>query len=620
MLATSSRHITKPAQNKAPTMTMSSDLLSSVGTDVDERLVAKAALDGAEEHLRSLCASHASTFVSVERRGTKLESLLRDLQAAIANVLENNVASSQEALEKDSLSHLSENHRLRRRTLLQHSSLLELLELPSLMDACVRSNLYQEALSIASFANALERRQGSNNVVMKVVQQIRTRELDLRRHLVGRLKQQVTMPECLEIVTSLRRLNSIQTENTSFTGSDQELKLHLDFLEARDAWLDAALRSGDSFFDTIEQYRARYVVVVVVVVTHLMMSACLSSLLPISDRFISVFEIATQFNAIFRASTATSTTPLLNMWTSRRIHSFLGLLKQHSFSDSSSLRDAWEASVFFATSMGRLGADFTPLLGKLFADKMVALVTLPWKEGLTTLSETLAICRDAGVASPLVSTSVIVSNDSMTTVVEDGQPPRVLLALPPLARLVNAFLVGLNELRRCLFPCLFGELRKHLNEFLMETLVVLETNERAVRAPGLRGEARQLREVATRLLEMTEQVVEPYLRGALELALGDLKAAKHFLETEKKQEENVELPMNENEQGGEDGRALQNEETNESKAPTSTEEPNEISEVIPQKEGHTMVAPVTDTEQYEDLEEDVVAQGDGWAEEEDALD
>ena len=291
-------------------MTMSSDVLSG---DVDERLVAKAALDGAEEHLRSLCASHASTFVSVERRGAKLEALLRDLQDGIETVLENNVASSQEALEKDSLSQLSENHRLRRRTLLQHSSLLELLELPSLMDACVRSNLYQEALSVASFANALERRQGNNNVVAKVVQQIRTREGDLRRHLISRLKQQVTMPECLEIVTSLRRLNSIETENTSSHGIDAELKLQLDFLEARDAWLDA--RSGDSFFDTIEQYRAR------------------------------VFEIATQFNAIFRASA--STTPLLNMWTTRRIHSFLNLLKQHSFGDSASLRDAWEASLFF---------------------------------------------------------------------------------------------------------------------------------------------------------------------------------------------------------------------------------------------------------------------------------
>ena len=519
--------------------------MTSGGAEVDERLVAKAALDGAEESLRSLCASHASTFVSVERRGAKLEALLKDLQSSISTVLENHVAPSQEALEKDTLGQLSENHRLRRRTLLQHSSLLELLELPSLMDACVRSNLYQEALSIASFANALERRQGNNNVVRKVVDQIRTRQVDLRRHLIGRLKQTVTMPECLEIVTSLRRLNSIASENAATSSENAELVLQLDFLEARDVWLDAALR--ESFFDMLEQYRAR------------------------------VFEIATQFNAIFRASAAS--TPLLNMWTTRRIQTFLSLLKQHAFADSASLRDAWEASVFFATSMGRLGADFSPLLGKLFAEKMMTLVTAFWTEGLTTLSETLTVCRNAGVASPLVSSSAVTTTEVSTAENDDGQPPRVLLALPPLARLVNAFLVGLNELRRCLFPSLFGELRKHLNEFLMETLVILESNERAVKAPGLRGDAIQLRQVASQMLEMM-QIVEPYLRGALELSLGDMKAAKQYLETEKAQEKSMEeVPEEEDKELSEEEGIIEEETAAEEQEPT--DEPSGLRETLP---------------------------------------
>lgn len=559
--------------------------MTSGGAEVDERLVAKAALDGAEESLRSLCASHASTFVSVERRGAKLEALLKDLQSSISTVLENHVAPSQEALEKDTLGQLSENHRLRRRTLLQHSSLLELLELPSLMDACVRSNLYQEALSIASFANALERRQGNNNVVRKVVDQIRTRQVDLRRHLIGRLKQTVTMPECLEIVTSLRRLNSIASENAATSSENAELVLQLDFLEARDVWLDAALR--ESFFDMLEQYRAR------------------------------VFEIATQFNAIFRASAAS--TPLLNMWTTRRIQTFLSLLKQHAFADSASLRDAWEASVFFATSMGRLGADFSPLLGKLFAEKMMTLVTAFWTEGLTTLSETLTVCRNAGVASPLVSSSAVTTTEVSTAENDDGQPPRVLLALPPLARLVNAFLVGLNELRRCLFPSLFGELRKHLNEFLMETLVILESNERAVKAPGLRGDAIQLRQVASQMLEMM-QIVEPYLRGALELSLGDMKAAKQYLETEKAQEKSMEeVPEEEDKElSGEEG-IIEEETAAEEKVPT--DELSGLRETLPtdgvgfddNTADNGMPAPeVTNAEEAVAEEEDIAPQGDGW--------
>lgn len=264
------------------------DILSSnsfAGADADERLVAKAALDAAEERLQSLCAEFAGTFVSVERRGAALEAALKDLLATVKTV-ETQVATAQQALEQEeesesSLAALSEKHRVRRRTLLQHSSLLELLELPSLMDACVRSNLYDEALSIAAFANTLERRHTEKNeVVLKVIAQVRSRQGDLRRHLLHCLKNQVTMPECLEIVTALRRLNSIDLERQSETNlervhSAMELSLQVDFLEARDAWLDQpavtatlpglgrsssskiAINSSEQLLDTIERYRTR---------------------------------------------------------------------------------------------------------------------------------------------------------------------------------------------------------------------------------------------------------------------------------------------------------------------------------------------------------------------------
>lgn len=244
-------------------------LLSLKSSEMDERLIAKAALDAAEEQLKSLCATHAGTFVAVERRGVALAAALADLEASVKQV-EPQVVNAQGSLEEgNSLASLSEKHRVRRRTLLQHSSLLELLELPSLMDACVRSNLYEEALSIASFANTLERRHTEKNaVVLRVIAQIRARQSDLRRHLLFRLKQNVTMPQCLEVVTALRRLNGIdlerQSEGIELIHDAMELKLQVDFLEARDAWLDSSPRTtgtatvpSELFLDTIERYRTR---------------------------------------------------------------------------------------------------------------------------------------------------------------------------------------------------------------------------------------------------------------------------------------------------------------------------------------------------------------------------
>jgi hypothetical protein len=345
----------------------------------------------------------------------------------------------------------------------------------------------------------------------------------------------------------------------------------------------------------------------------------------------SVFEIATQFNAIFRASG--ESTPLLGMWTTRRIHSFLSLLKNHQFGDSASLRDAWEASVFFSNSMGRLGADFTPLLGCVFEDKMKVLVTSYWTEGLITLSETLSICRDAGVASPLISTSMV-SSQSME---EEGQPPRILLTLPPLGRLVNAVLEGLNELRRCLFVGLLGILRERLDEFLLEAREMLEHHERVVRAPGLRGEAAQLREVASFMLERMDQVVEPYLRGALELALGNTVKAKSFLEAA---QENVNVPEERDAFEGDEAKEEKGETLSRVVAEDETEtvDPkagNDVPDTVPPVTDDSVVAedktetvdpkagndvpdtvpPVTD-DSVGNEEADMVEHGEGWDEDE----
>lgn len=255
-----------------------------------------------------------------------------------------------------------------------------------------------------------------------------------------------------------------------------------------------------------------------------------------------MFEIATQFNAIFRAQSATrsggngteTSVSLLSMWTTRRVLSFLKIVATQlatSIDDSASLRDALDACVFLSSSMGRLGADFTSQLPPLFEQKMLSLVLNQWTDGTTQFAETLKICRDAGVATPLVSSAVVSDNDSsLDSSSSSTAPPRQLMTLPPLGRLVNAFLLGLNELRRCLLPGIFATLRASLEEALRELKNILHAHERAVMTPGLRGDAVQLREIAKEMKGMTKNIVFPYLRGTLELSLGNETGAKEHLD------------------------------------------------------------------------------------------
>lgn len=224
------------------------------------------------------------------------------------------------------------------------------------------------------------------------------------------------------------------------------------------------------------------------------------------------------------------------MWATRRVNSFLRTVKNQlsaGIDDSASLRDALDACVFFSGSMGRLGADFTSQLPPLFEQKMLSLVIAHWSDGMTQFAETLKICRDAGVVAPLVSSAVpsdtTGDTDSSFDTAFSAAPPRQLMAVPPMGRLINAFLTGLNELRRCLLPGIFSKLRSTLEENLLELKNILHANERAVMTPGLRGEAVQLREAAKKMKGVAKNIVFPYLRGAVEMSLGNEEVANQHL-------------------------------------------------------------------------------------------
>jgi len=574
--------------------------------EADERVAAKHAVSIAEENWRSLCTQYASTFVAAERRSSDVQSALKELlqeihvntkpsvkrvgRALDPNYGEGNNDDEEEDSEGEGeqeeehltqpastlLADLAEKHRLRRRTLMQHSSLLELLELPSLMDACVRSSLYEDALSIAGFANTLERRhlmesvsekeEQKQTVVVGVVSEIRRREADLRRMLIHRLRGDVTMPQCLEVVTALRRLNGVELERRNNKSGEQhdlegvhaamEMRLQVDFLEARDAWLEGGITKigsaqaaavaaasdkggasssrtsaqAEQILDGIERYRTR------------------------------CFEIVTQFLAIFRGSFAPSTSSsnnqdhsysLLSMWTARRVQTFLTSLNTNLIShvhDTATLRDALDASSFFASSMGRVGADFQSQLAPIFEPLLTKMIVGYWSDGLNGMSETLKACRDAGIAGPLFGTETSSSKDNSDGINVDDvdvqssrtpHPPRSLLALPPLARFLNSYLTGLNELRRCLLPGAFPSIRLAHNKLIADTKMALQANERAALTPGLRGEATKLREAAAKMKAEFDKCVEPYMKNSLEVALGSFdyavaEADKVRVEAEKK--------------------------------------------------------------------------------------
>lgn len=111
----------------------------------------------------------------------------------------------------------------------QHATMMDILEVPQLIDTCVRNNSYDEALDLLALMAKLSVVAGNTSVVRRLCLEAAEARKGLQKQLLSRLGQAITLPECLRCVSYLRRLSA-------FSEGD----LRLQFLLQRDAWCASA--------------------------------------------------------------------------------------------------------------------------------------------------------------------------------------------------------------------------------------------------------------------------------------------------------------------------------------------------------------------------------------------
>jgi hypothetical protein len=203
------------------------------------------------------------------------------------------------AIFKDRVYQFVDAHKRNRKTLSHHMQLVELLEVPQLVDACARNGFHDEALELASFVNGLERRhllaaevrlsttssnssnintrdsssnsdnhnglmsaRSGSGVVQSIVDDVHSTLVQLRMQLLINLSENISLPKQMTVLATLRKLDNIfidrqlaleradsavlanlstdkQREQALRKQFHQlaESKLQMDFLEARTVWL-----------------------------------------------------------------------------------------------------------------------------------------------------------------------------------------------------------------------------------------------------------------------------------------------------------------------------------------------------------------------------------------------
>jgi hypothetical protein len=306
-------------------------------------------------------------------------------------------------------------HKRNRKTLQHHMQLVELLEVPQLVDACVRNGFHDEALELANFVNGLERRhllatevksingkvRGGSGVVQSIVDEVHHTLSGLRSQLLQQMTSCSSLPKEIHVLSILRKLDRMlidrhlslerhNFEREELNGfpivSDQEreilrqqfidrseVRLQMDFLEARSIWqdqgVDGALDrasieqsvSGNTNYGTNGLGPYGRIIEI------------------LEARRTSWFSVISQFTALFQPTGGEgedrnlmpqeyTANAILNSWVTGQIQSLLSELQSllPHINEGGSLRSVLEQTLFFAHRMGQVGCDFTELILPLF--------------------------------------------------------------------------------------------------------------------------------------------------------------------------------------------------------------------------------------------------------------
>ncbi|CAJ0868141.1 6149_t:CDS:2 [Entrophospora sp. SA101] len=328
-----------------------------------------------------------------------------------------------------------------------HTNLLEIIEIPKLMDVCFKNELYSEAMDLSVHVTRLVSKYPSIPLIQQIDNDVKNTIQQMLTKLTKLLSQQIKLPVCLKIIGYLRRMDMFD-----------EPELRLVFLLSRDTYLQSLISELDvekkdpifylkkyidvfreHFFDTITQYRAIF-----------SEDSRGGGVYPTTPTQ-SSFSIPSTPSSPW-ASSPWISSPLIN-YTIYVLEQLAAVLAEFTaqISDTSSLSSILTQLMYCGMSLGRVGVDFRHLVSGYFESSVDRIIKKMIFEATQDFLDDL---KQAMKNVDLPSLWMI--SDKKFTI--------ILLDYPPIAYLTNSYLSTFNSLRLVAPVSLFKPLGKFINQ------------------------------------------------------------------------------------------------------------------------------------------------------------
>lgn len=369
--------------------------------------------------LTNLCFREYPTFISVHRCSSAVKSAFDDFSDSLEKLI-----GSMPALEDECQTFSSSTSKIQRirskASLVQEhqDKLLDLLEIPQLMETCVRNGYYQEAMELLDHSRTISQRYKDVVLVQDVVREVEGVLQLMLTQLLSLLREPIKLPALIKTVTFLRRLHALD-----------ENELALVFISSRYRNFKAQLAYIERDKADPVRYLRRYI-----------------------DLFREhVYDLIAQFTTIFLDSPNTAIH--IASFASQAVSELVNLVRTcvpQLSADAASMSSILIQLGYCAMSFTRVGLDFAPLIAEPFAATSFSTFSHEISNASRELRELLE--ESSKLLRP--PSQILITADHLSRVLAaETSPPNLpdsidaVRSFPPLAALVNAHLNALNSLR-----------------------------------------------------------------------------------------------------------------------------------------------------------------------------
>ncbi|KAF9019626.1 Dor1-domain-containing protein [Hymenopellis radicata] len=477
--------------SKVPELTSSSSqaYLSYLTTLPLHNLLSEPSLLQTQSHhltssLTSLTHTSYPTFISLHDTTTALSTSLDSLSTSLDSL----ISDSLPALE-DSASNWRQRtetvlgeRRKARVVLEQHDKIRDLLDIPLLIDTCVRNGFFSEALSLASHATSLYSSSPAPPLILtSIITEVRHSITQMLFSLLGTLHEpNRKLPALWKAVNFLRKMEAFDFEEGVFP----EEQIALAFITGREACLKSSLEGFSRDINRLVGMPSSDTAAKEDLAASLKkyIETWREGVNDIISHYTTIFlERPASTSAPASKSVTPSLQPLLATYASHALQRHLLPLLRNTLPHIplSSLSTIHDRLAHCATAFARVGLDFRGVLGDVCSHAVLRSVQdemrevtanfvalLKQKTGRPTSSQ----LRNSTPPSEWAITASAAASPPKSSAPSKSLhvPPHVLASYPPVARYTNALLSLFNDFRKVASVAIASTLRAELDSCLAE--------------------------------------------------------------------------------------------------------------------------------------------------------